>query len=84
MAHRHLACNLLGAPLNPKEERHIGSDLGVHTAGITAALGSFRSLGAGLLGAIPTLTTATTEFAADGAAAPSPQSCNLADGLFSF
>ena len=38
MADRHLACNLLGAPLNAKVEVHIGPDLVIDTAGITAAL----------------------------------------------
>jgi hypothetical protein len=37
-----------------------------------------------LLGTIATLTSATAEFAADGAAAPAQQSGDLADGLFGF
>jgi hypothetical protein len=37
-----------------------------------------------LFGSIATLASATSEFAADGAAAPAQQSGNLADGLFSF
>ena len=70
MADSQLACNLLGAPLNAQVEIHIGPDFGIYTAGITAALCSLRRLGAGLFGAIATLATATTEFAAYGAAAP--------------
>lgn len=70
MADRHFAYNLLGAPLNAKLEIHIGPDFGIYTAGITASLCPLRRLGAGLFGAIPTLTAATTEFTADGAAAP--------------
>jgi hypothetical protein len=38
MADRHLACNLLGAPLNYQIEIDIGPDLKIYTAGITAAL----------------------------------------------
>ena len=82
MADRHLACNLIGAPLNAKVEVHIGPDLVIDTAGITAALCSLRRLGAGLFGAIATLATATAEFAADGAAAPARKAGDLADGLF--
>jgi hypothetical protein len=70
MADSHLACNLLVAQLNAHIEIHIGLDLGIYTAGITVALGSLRSLGAGLFGAIGTVTSAKAEFAADGAAAP--------------
>jgi hypothetical protein len=66
MADRHLACNLLGSPLYPKVEVHIGSDLGIYTEG--ASLCSLRRLGAGLFGTIATLTTTTNEYAADGAA----------------
>lgn len=54
--------------MNAKVEIHIGPDFGIYTAGISASLCSLRRLGAGLFGAIPTLATATTEFAADGAA----------------
>jgi hypothetical protein len=32
MADRHLACNLLGAPLNTQVEIHIGPDFGIYTA----------------------------------------------------
>jgi len=39
---------------------------------------------ASLLGAIATLTTATAEFAANGAAASAQQSGDLADGLLGF
>jgi hypothetical protein len=59
---------ILGAPLNAQVEIHIGPDFGIYTAGITAALGSLRRLGASLLGTIATLATTTNEFAADGAA----------------
>ncbi len=84
VADRHLACNLLRAPLNAKLEVHIGPDLGIYKAGIPAALGTLRRLRASLLGTIATLATTTTEFAADGAAAPAQQSGDLADGLFGF
>ena len=70
MADCHLARNLLGAPLNAQVEIHIGPDFEIYTAGITASLGPLRRLGAGLFGAIATLTAATTEFTADGAAVP--------------
>ena len=81
MADSHLACNLLGAPLNAQVEIHIRPDLGIYTTGITATLCSLRRLGAGLFGAIATLTSATAEFAADGTAAPAQRSGNLGDGL---
>jgi hypothetical protein len=84
MADRYLACNLLGSPLKPKEERHNGPDRWVKPAGITAASGSHRRLGAGLFSGIATTPTPTIEFAADGAAVSAQQSGNLADGLFGF
>ena len=84
MADRHLGCNLLGAPLKRKEERHIGPDLWAHSVGISAALSSLRRLRASLLGAIATLATPPIEFAADGAAVSAQQSGDLADGLVGF
>ena len=84
VANGHLGCNLLGAPLNAEVKIHIGPDFGIYTAGITAALCSLRRLGAGLFGAIPTLAKATTEFAADGAAAPAQKSGNLAEVCLVF
>ena len=58
MADLHLARNLLKAPLNAKVEIHIGPAPGIYTAGITAALCSRRSIGAGLLGSMSTLAMA--------------------------
>ncbi len=84
MANRHLACNLLGAPLDAQIEIDRSPDIGLHTKGIAAVLGSFRRLGARLFGAIPTLATPSDKFAADDAAAPAQQSGDLADGLFGF
>jgi hypothetical protein len=68
--------------LNAWVEIHIGPDVGIYTEGITAALCSLRRLCAGLFGAIPKLATATTELAADGAAASAQKSGNIADDLF--
>ena len=73
MADRYLALNLLGAPLNAKVEIHIGPNLGICAAGVTAALGSLRLLGSGLLCVIPTLATTTTKFSAAGATLSSNQ-----------
>ncbi len=84
MADSHLACNLLGAPLNAQIEIHIGPYLGIYTAGITAAFGSFKHLGAGLLGKVPTQATPAKKFAADGAEVSAQQSGDLADRLFGF
>ena len=84
MADRHLPSYLLGAPLSPKVERHITPNLGLHAAGVAAVLGPLRRLCACLLGGIATLTAATSEFAADGAAMPAQQSGDLADGLLGF
>ena len=53
MADRHLACNLLGDPLNAQVEIYIRPDFGIYTASITAALCPLRRLGAGLFGAMP-------------------------------
>ncbi len=61
-----------------------GSDLWVHSVGITAALGSLSRLRASLLGAIATLATPTLEFATDGAAVSAQQSGDLANGLVGF
>ena len=70
MDDRHLACNLLWAPLNAQVKIDIGPELGVNTTGITAALGSLSRLRASLLCAIARLATPTIKYAADGAAAP--------------
>ena len=81
MADRHLACKLLGAPLNAQLDINLGPDLWINTASITAALGRLGRLGVGLFGAIPTLTTATAGFAAEGVAALAQKSGDLADGM---
>ena len=70
VAEHHLDFNLRGAASNGMVEIHIGPDFGIYTAGITASLCPLRRFGAGLFGTIATLTSATAEFAADGAAAP--------------
>ena len=53
----------------------------VHTA-IAAAKSSLRRFDAGLLSAIPTLTTTEEKIADDGAKVSAQQSGDLADGLF--
>jgi hypothetical protein len=70
MDYCQLARNLLGAPLNVQVEFHIRPDFRIYTVGITASLFPLRRLGSGLFGAIPTLTSATAEFATYGAEAP--------------
>ncbi len=62
---RHLACNLLGAPLNAKVVVHICPDLGIYTAGMASVFGSFKLLGAGLLDTAPTQAKPENKFAAD-------------------
>ena len=84
VADSQLVGNLPGAPLKPQVESHIGPDLGIHTAGIAAALGSLRRLATGLFSAIATQPSATAQFAADGAAVSAQQAGDLADGLFGF
>ena len=84
IADRYLACNLLGATLDTQIEINLSPVLGLHTKGIAAFLDSFSRLGAGLLGAIPTLATTADKFAAVSAAAPAQQSGDFADGLFGF
>ena len=70
VAEHHLDFNLRGAASNAMVKINIGPDFGIYTAGITASLCLLRRLGAGLFSAIAMLTSTTTEFAADGAAAP--------------
>ena len=82
MADRHFVSNLLGAQFHPKIKGLICSDPGFHTTGKEAVMGSLKCFAAGLLRAVATQTTASAQFAVNGAALPVQQAGNVGDGQF--
>lgn len=84
MADGQFARNLFRAPFNAQVERHLGPHPLRHTLCITAIFGALLSLGAGLLGAVATLPTATLDLAAYGAAVSAKQPGNLRERVTGF
>lgn len=84
MADRHRACNLLGAPLNPKEERHIGPDLGSTRRALRLRWARSEALAQACSARYPRWPRLRLSSRLMVPAAPAQQSGNLADGLFGF
>ena len=65
-------------------ERHLRSAPRLCALGVATALASLLGLVAGLLGTAATLPTATSDFAADGAAVSAQQAGNLRECVLGF